>query len=190
MAKVTAPIMSFSASGQLGKSVVFFTHLGRNVVRGLVTPLNPKTPLQGMNRLLLAAYGRATRPVVEGGPWLTALRPVIPVGQTWVSMFVRRLFAQFSTPLDLYNGYENHPNSVQFQAIADQMGLTPVTVPYAGVMSTLQGGVIMYTLAVFANQINQEYPGIWGTGSPWNRTLALWDITDINNFHEAIIATA
>ena len=190
MAKVTAPIMSFSASGQLGKSVVFFTHLGRNVVRGLVTPLNPKTLQQGMNRLLLAAYGRATRPVAEGGPWLTALRPVIPAGQTWVSMFVRRVFPQFSTPLDLQNAYVAHLHSAQFQLIADEMGLTPVTVPYAGGVSTLQGGAIIYTLAVFANQVNQENPGIWGTASPWNSPLAQWSVADINNFHQAIIATA
>jgi len=38
MAKVVAPLGSFSASGKIGKSLVFFSHLGRNVVRGLVTP--------------------------------------------------------------------------------------------------------------------------------------------------------
>jgi len=50
MAKLKAPLMSLGASGQLGKSLVFFGWKGLNVVREYVIPSNPKTTLQTTQR--------------------------------------------------------------------------------------------------------------------------------------------
>ena len=43
MVKVSAPAMSLDASGSLGKALVFSKWKGRNYVRQLVTPANPKS---------------------------------------------------------------------------------------------------------------------------------------------------
>lgn len=43
MVKISGPVMSLDASGQLGKALVFSKWKGRNYVRQLVTPANPKS---------------------------------------------------------------------------------------------------------------------------------------------------
>lgn len=50
MAKLKAPLMSLGASGQLGKSLVFFPWKGLDVVREYVIPANPNTTLQAAHR--------------------------------------------------------------------------------------------------------------------------------------------
>ena len=50
MAKLKAPLMSLGASGQLGKSLVFFGWKGLDLVREYVIPANPKTALQTTQR--------------------------------------------------------------------------------------------------------------------------------------------
>lgn len=56
MVKVSGPLMSFDASGSLAKTAVFSKWKGRNYVRKLVIPTNPKSALQvsvrGMMRFL------------------------------------------------------------------------------------------------------------------------------------------
>lgn len=46
MAKVTGPLMSMDASGQLGKALVFAKWKGQNYVRQYVIPMNPNTTEQ------------------------------------------------------------------------------------------------------------------------------------------------
>jgi hypothetical protein len=46
MARVSGPAMSLDASGSLGGAIVFSKWKGRNYVRELVTPLNPKSAKQ------------------------------------------------------------------------------------------------------------------------------------------------
>ncbi|KKK88379.1 hypothetical protein LCGC14_2743740, partial [marine sediment metagenome] len=43
MVKLTAPMLSFDASGKLGNAIVFSKWKGRNYARSLVTPANPKS---------------------------------------------------------------------------------------------------------------------------------------------------
>ena len=50
MAKVISPLFSFSASGQLAKSIVFFPWKGLAVVRQWVCPANPKSTAQVTHR--------------------------------------------------------------------------------------------------------------------------------------------
>jgi hypothetical protein len=182
MTKVVAPLGSFSASGKIGKSLVFFSHLGRNVVRGLVTPANPKTTGQGDNRLLLGALGRAARVPLFGGQFLTALKPVIPAGQTWVSAMIRDVRALYSSPTALDTAFDNHTKAAIFQSEAEALGLAPLTISYAGTLKTLPAGAILYALATFADAINAQNPGIFGSSSPWDEPLASWTSADIVAF--------
>ena len=55
MAKVTAPLFSLSASGQLAKSLVYMNWKGINDVRQYVIPANPKTEAQQGQRGHLTA---------------------------------------------------------------------------------------------------------------------------------------
>lgn len=50
MAKVTAPLLSFNASGQIGKSIVFAKWRGVDYARQLVQPANPDTVNQQETR--------------------------------------------------------------------------------------------------------------------------------------------
>jgi hypothetical protein len=54
MAKVTGPLMSMDASGQLGKALVFAKWKGQNYVRQYVIPMNPNTADQAAIRDIVA----------------------------------------------------------------------------------------------------------------------------------------
>jgi len=53
MVKVSAPAMSLDASGQLGKAIVFSKWKGRNYVRSLTIPSNPKSGPQKSVRAVM-----------------------------------------------------------------------------------------------------------------------------------------
>src|SRR3972149_4839483 len=135
MAKVVAPLGSFSASGKIGKAIVFFSHLGRNVVRGLVTPANPQTGSQGASRLLLGGLGRATRAVVSPSDYLTDIKTVTPAGQTWVSYFITRMNQLYGSGVTgtgaLVAAAAGHTKTAIFQSEAVTLGLSAPAIPDA-----------------------------------------------------------
>lgn len=53
MAKVTTPLLSFGARGQLGKTLVYFPWKGIDAVRSYVIPANPNTAAQQSQRALM-----------------------------------------------------------------------------------------------------------------------------------------
>lgn len=55
MAKLNAPLLSFSASGKIADALVYFAWKGINVVRQYVIPSNPKTAAQTTQRGYLTA---------------------------------------------------------------------------------------------------------------------------------------
>lgn len=182
MAKVVAPLGSFSASGKIGKALVFFSHLGRNVVRGLVTPANPQTGGQGMVRLFLGAIGRASRVVTVGGPFLVALKTVTPAGQTWVSAMVSYVLGAYAD-VDAFNtAAAGHSKAAVFSSQAALLGLTTVTVSYSSGDTTVTPGAQLYALAVYANAISAQNPDIFGSVAPWDEVLASWTTSDIVAF--------
>ena len=190
MAKVVAPLGSFSASGKIGKALVFFSHLGRNVVRGLVTPANPQTGGQGMIRLFLGAVGRAARVPYVGGPFLTALKTVVPSGQTWVSAMVSYVLSAYAD-VDAFNtAAAGHTKAAVFSSQAALLGLTTVTVSYSSGDTTVTPGAQLYALAVYANAINAQNPDIFGTSAPWDEVLASWTTSDIVAFVADLTATS
>lgn len=73
MAKLKAPLLSLGASGQLGKSLVYFNWKGLDVVREYVVPSNPKTAAQTTQRGYLTdavahiheAQAHATEPMLS-----------------------------------------------------------------------------------------------------------------------------
>src|SRR4030065_2053165 len=59
MAKVTGPLMSMSASGSVGKAIVFSICKGAAYVRQWLIPRNPQSAGQGDQRIILGGTGRA-----------------------------------------------------------------------------------------------------------------------------------
>ena len=99
MAKVTGPLMSMQASGAFAGTLVFANRIGKNVVRQLVTPSNPRSAGQTIAR-------NAQRVAAAGQHWanLTAekgeartvtdkvgVAAITPSGQRWNSYLVKAI---------------------------------------------------------------------------------------------------
>ena len=59
MAKLTGPLMSIDARGSIAGALTFSAWKGRNYVRQLVTPANPKSPAQTAFRAMFGFLSRA-----------------------------------------------------------------------------------------------------------------------------------
>jgi hypothetical protein len=99
MAKLKAPLLSFGASGQIAKSLVYFPWKGLNAVRQHVVPANPKTALQVAQRSLVTiavalihtAMARATHPIDEDDKSAYSLwGSTYPTPRTWFNQAVKK----------------------------------------------------------------------------------------------------
>lgn len=185
MTKVTAPLGSFAASGKIGKSLVFFSHLGRNVVRGLVTPANPQTTGQGDSRLLLGAIGRAAKAVVNPSDFLTDAKTVTPSGQTWVSYMITNIgniFGTGNTGVAALQAAVDGHSATNFEAQAASVGLSDLTISYATAGdTTLTAGAQLYAVAAHAMNIKASNPALFDR-APYTTALASWDSADVVSF--------
>ena len=185
MSKVVAPLGSFSASGKIGKSLVFFSHLGRNVVRGLVTPANPQTVTQGDSRLLLGALGRAARAIVTGSQWLIDASTVTPSGQTWVSYMIRNvinIYGSGATGVAALNAAYAAQTATNWEAQAAAVGLTDLTINYAAVANqTITAGAQLYAIAAHTENVRGSNPSLFNR-TPYTTALASWTSADVVAF--------
>lgn len=94
MAKVKAPLLSFSASGQIASTLVYMTWKGLNTVRQYVIPTNPDTALQQIQRgyvtemvaAIHAAMAHGTPLVEEDQTAYSALARTLSRTMTWFNM--------------------------------------------------------------------------------------------------------
>ena len=97
MAVPTAPLLSFSASGQIAKSMVFSRWKGRPYVRRYVIPSNPQSAAQTATRTVFA-WGNAVwklAPTLFQAPWdLFATGQVLTGRNAMLSSVVRNLRSQ------------------------------------------------------------------------------------------------
>lgn len=185
MTKVVAPLGSFSASGKIGKSLVFFSHLGRNVVRGLVTPSNPKSETQGDTRLLLGALGRAAKAIVRPSDWLTDALTVVTSGQTWNSDMIRgiiQLYGSGATGVAALNAAVDGHSATNWEAQAASVGLTDLEIAYAATgETTITAGGMLYAIAAYTFQVKGSNPALFDR-APYTTALASWDSADVVAF--------
>lgn len=139
MAKVTGPLMSMSASGAFAKSMVFAANKGRNIVRQLVTPANPKTSAQiaVRNKLRVAAaiqkvINRTTQQATAVAMRdEVALRNKAPSGQTWnatvTAEVVGALGAKYTAATTAYAGVT--ANDWNTAALALSVPYAPLVMP-------------------------------------------------------------
>lgn len=191
MAKVVAPLGSFSASGKIGKALVFFSHLGRNVVRGLVTPANPQTENQGNSRLLLGALGRAARGVARPSDYYNEIIQNVPAGQTWVSSMITFIIGAYGSGgtgvAALVAAYEGQA-ATNWEAQAALRGLTDLTISYAdSAEDTITAGAQLYVLAQMGIAKHAQFPALFNA-APYTTALASWDSADVVS-HVAYLAT-
>jgi len=114
MAKLTAPLFSFGASGAIGKSLVFFPWKGINAVRQFVIPANPNTTSQATQRGYLkdavdavhAAQTLADNPLnAKDLAALELLGTTFPTPRTWFNVLCRmwmKMKVQGKTPVVLH----------------------------------------------------------------------------------------
>jgi len=92
MAKVTGPLMSFGASGQIGKGIVMGNWRGVKYARSYVKPANPQTNAQQANRALFAFMREMWKlaPSIVADAWnaFAAGRPFTGMNK-WVGENVR-----------------------------------------------------------------------------------------------------
>lgn len=185
MSKVVAPLQSFSASGKIGKSLVFFSHLGRNVVRGLVTPSNPKSETQGDSRLLLGALGRSVSGVVHPSNYYNDVIQAVPSGQTWVSYFIRNIINVFgtgTTGVAALNAELTAHEATNWEAQAVNRGLTDLTISYAlAAENTITAGAQLYALAKHAFSVKASNPSLFDD-TVFDTALASWTSSEVVSF--------
>jgi len=103
LAKLKGPLFSLGASQQLGKTLVYFTWKGLNVVREYVVPSNPRTTAQQTQRGYLtaavakihAAQAHDTHPLGATDISAYALwASVVQAATTWFNQVVRNWIDQ------------------------------------------------------------------------------------------------
>src|SRR3989304_2004372 len=94
MAKLNAPLMSFSASGQIAKALVFSTWKGLNIARQFVVPANPKTTPQTTQRGYLTEVVTAIHDAIA-----LAVDPLIAIYKSAYSLWG----SIFATPRTWFN---------------------------------------------------------------------------------------
>jgi hypothetical protein len=103
MAKLNAPLLSFGASGQIGKSLVFFPWKGLNVARQYVVPTNPNTVPQQDQRgylrdavtLIHSAQALAANPLdADDIRAYSLLGSTRPTPRTWFNEICKQIIDQ------------------------------------------------------------------------------------------------
>ena len=142
MARTTGPLMSLDASGSVAKTIVFSKWKGRNYVRQLVTPANPRAALQVSTRAMMKFLSQAWTPDLSGANMAT-----------WDALAA----SDAISPFNAFVRY-NLANWTQFllPAKAYPRGATG-TVPTWTTLPTVTGGVRQATVSFDVNALNQGW---------------------------------
>lgn len=112
MAKLSAPLFSFGASGQIAKALVYFSWKGLNVVRQHVIPANPKSTAQGIQRgYVIAAVANIHAVMAFASHALTSVDKsalslygsIFPTPRTWFNVAVKQWVDRLVASLLGYN---------------------------------------------------------------------------------------
>lgn len=186
MAKVTGPLMSMSASGSIGKSIVFSIWKGVAYVRQWLKPANPQSADQGDVRIILGGTGRAVAQVKPTSGYETKLvaEGVVPAGQSKQSYLVKKIIdtyladaSDYATALAEFTG---HASVSLFKGIADDLGVAEVDLDYATI-SPYDKGLGIYLLAKLGIALGF-------TGAPYATALSSWTATETAAFKADLAA--
>jgi hypothetical protein len=182
MAKVTMPLMSGTASGQLAKAVVHFGWKGIAVVRKYLIPANPKSADQGDVRLVLGGLGAATRAIDVTSLYADDARAVAPSGQTFVSALVGYDISQLmpdATEFEaIYTAYAAHGAKATFDSKAATLGLADFDIAYKGTTHAFVAGMQLYCLARYGILRRDVGNDIFNR-SPYDTAIGSWTATEV-----------
>ena len=103
MAKLKAPLLSLGASGQIGKSLVYFPWKGLDLAREYVVPSNPKSTAQGIQRgFMIACVAAIHAAQILATNWFkepdkiafAAWGSIFPTPRTWFNQVVKNWIDQ------------------------------------------------------------------------------------------------
>ena len=154
MALVSGPMMSVDASGKFAKSMVFSKWKGRNYVRQLVTPLNPRSAKQtGVRTMLgfLASMWKA-KALPKWTGWTTAAEArSISEFDAYMSENLAR-WQMNDTPTEVYPATEAAtPLEIQTQTLTGFAG-------YATVLIDPATGTSIWGLLIFRSTAEITVP--------------------------------
>lgn len=129
MAKVTSPLMSLDASGSIAGAITFSKWKGRNYVRQLVIPANPRTAGQQAARAAVGAGGRMTSFMEKESPAQVALNEDAPSGQSGAGYWVKLQSQKFEQSETDYSNVTYADEKGYFDAAAATLGISPITIP-------------------------------------------------------------
>lgn len=129
MAKVTSPLMSLDASGSIAGAITFSKWKGRNYVRQLVIPANPRSAGQQATRAALGAGGRMSSFLGLGSDAQVALNEAAPSGQSGAGYYVKLQTERYEQSDTDYKNVSNATVKGYFDAAASTLGLQPITIP-------------------------------------------------------------
>ncbi len=178
MAKVTAPLMSMSASGKIGNALVYFGWKGVNCVREFIIPANPQSAGQGDVRIYLGGTGKAVGKIVAESAFHQQLIDLglIPAGQTKQSYLVKYILDNYLTDATAYASelaeLTGHTSYSDFQAAADNLTLVEFDLDYATV-AAYDKALGLYLLAKAAIALSFS-------GTPYTTAITAWVTADID----------
>jgi len=178
MAKVSAPLGSFEASGKIGQHSVFFTWKGYNIVRKWTKPSNPRTAYQGNIRTFTGGTGRATKAVSIPSAFYNDAKSVTPTGMTWVSHIVKVLAELFNADVQsLESEFLTVPTEARnaFDQRAEELGLVTFSAP--GTSASYSRALQLYALYRYGRQMRRPDTGAFNR-NPY--TVAPANLTEDN----------
>jgi len=178
MAKVTGPLFSMSASGSMGKAIVFFGWKGTSVVRQWLKPANPQSASQGNQRIMLGGLGRAVgeiKPSFSLAQQLIDLG-LIPGGQTKQSFLVKYILDHYLTDATAYAAQlaecTGHTSYGAFGAAATTLGLVDFDLDYA-TNAPFDKALGLYLIA-------KSTIALALVGTPYTTAIASWVTADVD----------
>lgn len=186
MAKVTAPLMSMSASGKIADAIVYFTWKGRNVVRQWLKPANPEASDQGDRRIMMGGTGRAVGKIVADASFHNQLitLELIPGGQTKQSYLVKYILDNYLTNATAFESehlsMSAHGGSVHIGTAAEALGVAAFDLDYATVRP--------YSKKLGLYLIGKAAVALGFTGTHYTKTFASWSSVQWNSVAEDFTA--
>ena len=177
MAKVTGPLMSMSASGALGKALVYFPWKGYAVVREWLKPANPQSATQGDQRIMMGGSGRATGKIQPNSEFAQQLidLELIPSGQTKQSFIVQYILNNYLTNTTTYAAQlaliTGHTSYTTWGTAATDLTITEFDLDYAAVAP--------YDKALGLYLIAKAAIALGFTGSPYSVGISTWTAAQI-----------
>jgi hypothetical protein len=192
MAKVTGPLSSFDARGQIAKAMVFMGWRGVKSVRMWVRPANPKTEDQGDRRLIIGGMGRSCKCVVDPSDYLTESKIVMKPYQSWISTLIQYIVSNYmkdGTDFDSeYTEYAAHTAKAAFDLTAIELGLTDFDIAYKGATNIFVAGLQLYELA--KHGCDRAASGDAFKEVPFTTALASWTAAEIQDLQDYLTTVA